>query len=258
MPADPNRDPAPSAPCSDLLAALASALVPLGLALRGGFTVLPEDLMPGMRGGEAAATVLMVGNAGPQMWRAFSASPEASDGLAHPLNRWTRRQLDAIAAAAGGLALYPFDATPVWPFQRWAARAEPVHPSPLGLLIHPQYGLWHAYRAAIVLGARLPLPAFVPVASPCVSCADQPCLNTCPVGAFSASGYDVAACASHLSHPEGADCLQGGCLARRACPVGSEYQQLPAQNGFHMRSFLNSVRSMEPAGQASSRGTLSA
>jgi hypothetical protein len=242
MAADPILNPTPSAHPGDMLAELAAALVPLGLALRGGFTVLPEDLMPGMRGGEAAATVLMVCNAGPQMWLAFSASPEASDGLAHPLNRWTQRQLDAIAAAAGGLALYPFDATPVWPFQRWAARAEPVHSSPLGLLIHPQYGLWHAYRAAIVLGARLPLPAFVPVASPCVSCADQPCLNTCPVGAFSASGYDVAACSSHLNHPEGADCLQGGCLARRACPVGPEYQQMAAQNGFHMRAFLQAVR----------------
>lgn len=221
---------------------LAHALEPLGLSLRGGFKVLPSDTLPGLPGGKAAATVLMVGNAGPGMWREFSASAEAKDGQDHPLNRWTRRQVDAVAAGAGGLAVYPFDATPVWPFQRWAARAEPVHPSPLGLLIHPQYGLWHAYRAAILLPMDLALPALAAAVSPCASCADQPCLGTCPVGAFSASGYNVAACAAHLDKPEGADCLQVGCLARRACPVGLPYQQLAEQNGFHMRSFLKAVR----------------
>lgn len=234
------------APSVGVYASLATALAPQGLALRGGFKAAPGDALPDLPGGCAAATVLMVGNAGPDMWRAFSVSAEATDGLAHPLNRWTRRQVDTIAAAAGGVALYPFDATPVWPFQRWAARCEPVHPSPLGLLIHPQYGLWHAYRAAIVLGADVPLPALTDAASPCQSCADRPCLSTCPVGAFSASGYDVAACANHLDKPEGADCLQGGCLARRACPVGAPYQQMAAQNGFHMRAFLNAMRNTGP------------
>jgi len=186
--------------------------------------------------------VLLVGNAGPGMWRAFSKSAQAHDGAPHPLNRWTRHHVDAIASAAGGVALYPFDATPAWPFQRWAARCEPVHPSPLGLLIHPDYGLWHAYRAAIVIAEPTDLPAPTPAASPCQTCAERPCLSRCPVGAFSASGYDVPACARHLQSPEGADCLQGGCLARRACPVGADYQQQAAQNAFHMRAFLNAVK----------------
>lgn len=230
----------------EIQAALESTLAPKGLALRGGFKAQPGDALPELPSGDPAATVLMVGNSGPGMWRAFSTSTEARDGLEHPLNRWTRRQVDAIAATVGGLALYPFDATPVWPFQRWAARAEPVHSSPLGLLIHPQYGLWHAYRAALVLGLDMPLPALAVAASPCLGCADQPCLSTCPVGAFSASGYNVAACAAHLDKPAGADCLQGGCLARRACPVGLPYQQMAEQNGFHMRAFFKAVRGTAP------------
>jgi len=252
-PTDPPHSPEialPADPKLGLQETLAQALQPWGLALRGGFTAHADDGLPPLPGGAAAATVLLVGNAGPGMWQAFSGSTEASDGLAHPLNRWTRRVVDAIAAPAGALALYPFEAVPVWPFQRWAARCEAVHTSPLGLLIHPQYGLWHAYRAALVLGADLALPALPavpPGASPCQSCADQACMHTCPVAAFGAGGYHVAACASHLERPEGADCLQRGCLARRACPVGVPYQQSPAQNGFHMQAFLRAVGSADPA-----------
>ena len=240
----------PSAPQATSNAALVQtitkALSPLGLLLRGGFKPTPDDALPALPDGQVVGTLLMVGNAGPAMWRAFSASPQALDGQPHPLNRWTRQQVDAIAQAAGGVALYPFDATPVWPFQRWAARAEPVFPSPLGLLIHPQYGLWHAYRAAILVAPdlHLPDPASLAntMASPCASCADQPCLSGCPVGAFSTNGYDVLACASHLTLPSGQDCLGGGCLARRACPVGVDHAQAPAQNGFHMQAFFRAVR----------------
>ncbi len=30
--------------------------------------------------------------------------------------------------------------------------AEGLKPSPLGLLMHPEYGLWHGYRGAILFG----------------------------------------------------------------------------------------------------------
>lgn len=220
---------------------ITQALTALGLLLRGGFNPLPADALPELPDGQAVATLLMVGNAGPAMWRAFSASPQALDGQPHPLNRWTRHHIDAIAHAAGGMALYPFDATPVWPFQRWAARAEPVFASPLGLLIHPQYGLWHAYRAAILVTPDLHLPTLAHSTNPCATCADQPCLSTCPANAFSSSGYDVPACASHLALPVGHNCLGSGCLARRACPVGADYAQAAAQNGFHMQAFFRAV-----------------
>ena len=223
------------------LSKISEALTALGLSLRGGFQPNSTDALPPLPHARAAATVLLVGNAGPHMWRAFSNSTQAQDGAPHPLNRWTRQHLDAIANTVGGMALYPFDATPAWPFQHWAARCEPVHPSPLGLFIHPEYGLWHAYRAAIVLAEPIEWPAPTPVASPCQTCADRPCLSRCPVAAFSASGYDVPTCARHLQSTAGADCLQSGCLARRACPVGADYQQLPAQNAFHMRAFLKAV-----------------
>src|SRR5690606_35203445 len=185
--------------------------------------------VPALPGGAAAATIVMVGNAGPEMWRCFSATPEYGDGAPDPLDRWARRVLTAIADEFGARPIFPSDGPPYPPMQRWAMRAEPVHPSPIGLLIHPDYGLWHAYRGALAFPATLELPPRVDRPSPCDTCPDRPCLGSCPVNAFRPGRYDVPACARHIDTPAGADCMELGCRARRACPVGRPYRYLPAQ-----------------------------
>lgn len=210
----------------------------LGLRLRGGFHVAPEDGVPPVGADRPAATLVLLGSIGGSLWPAFSASPELADGLDHPLDRWSRRVIGGWAERLGALPLFPFGGPPYLPFQRWAARAEPLAPSPLGLFIHPDHGLWHAYRGALAFAEPLEVPPLVPRPSPCEGCAARPCLTACPVGAFSRKGYDVQGCAAHISVPAGRDCLQGGCLARRACPVAPELAYETAQAGLHMRAFL--------------------
>ncbi len=136
------------------------------------------------------------------------------------------------------MALFPFGGPPYLPFQRWAKRAEPVHDSPLGLLIHPEFGLWHSYRAALAFAERLELPDRPAVQSPCASCADKPCLTACPVGAFTGETYDVPRCIAHIGRAERGACIENACLARRACPVGRAYAYGPEQARFHMGAFL--------------------
>lgn len=224
---------------------IAELIAPSGLALRGGFHPEPEDGVPALPGGVAARTVLMLGNAGAQsgdpMWRAFAAARHRFDGP-NPLDDWTRSVVDTLARDVGAEALYPFGGAPYWPFQRWAMRAEPVFPSPLGLLVHPVHGLWHGYRAALIFAELLPLPPREDVSSPCTSCAAKPCLTACPVGAFTAGGYDVEACAAHLESADGTACLDGGCRARLACPVAPARAPIPDQARFHMEAFLRGVR----------------
>jgi hypothetical protein len=110
-----------------------------GLAVRGAARPADDERIALRLG--VARTLVLLGFTGAAHWDAFAHSPEAADGAAHPLDRWSRRIIDALARDCGAKALYPFDGPPYRPFQRWAARAEPVHPSPLGLLIHPDFGL---------------------------------------------------------------------------------------------------------------------
>jgi hypothetical protein len=209
-----------------------------GLAFRGALHPGPDD-------GIAAGTLVLLGFAGPRGWPDFAVSAEAQDGLPDPLDRWSRRVIDALARASGGAALYPFGGPPWHPFQRWAQRAEPVHPSPLGILIHPDWGLWHSYRGAVALPVRLDLPPPDRRPGPCDACATRPCLTACPVAAFGAAGYDVARCAAHIASAAGGDCMEAGCAARRACPVGTAHRHGAAQAGFHMRAFRASRASSD-------------
>ena len=217
---------------------LATAITAAGLAPRGGFHCEAADVVPDLPGGRPAKTQVMAGNLGSSLWPTFRAAPEGTDGALDPMNRWSARVIGEIAAGFGAMALFPFGDAPYLPFQRWAQRAEPVAPSPLGMLIHPRYGLWHAYRGALAFADRIDLPPRETLTSPCDTCVSRPCLSACPVGAFASGSYDVGGCAAHISAPAGRDCLEAGCQARRACPVGRDYLYETEQSGFHMRAFL--------------------
>lgn len=221
-----------------MLAALHDALAPLGMALRGGFVAESDSELPLLRSGEPARAVLLIGNIGDAMWPAFAESGARTRFSAHPMDHWTKEALDPVAARVGATALYPSEGPPYHPFQRWAARAEPVHVSPLRIFIHPTYGLWHAYRAAFLLAEDPGIQPRQDAASPCATCAARPCLSTCPVGAFTENGFDDKRCTRHVDSAAGSECRDNGCLARRACPVGREYSYPPAQMAFHMEAFL--------------------
>jgi hypothetical protein len=242
-----------TAPERATYAAIAAALQPYGLLARGGFHPAADDAVP-----PQTETLVLVGNAGPDMWRAFTAAPEAQTD-AHPLDRWTKRVVGAVAAQLHATAVFPSDGPPYPPFQRWAQRAEPVAPSPLGILLHPTYGLWHAYRAALLFAELMALPPRPTAAHACDSCAARPCLTACPVGAFGDAGYDVPTCVAHIGSAAGAACIERGCLARHACPVGTDYAYAPAQAAHHMRAFRRAagtrVGARHPASvQAATRG----
>lgn len=218
------------------LGEIEGALQDAGLTPRGAFHPAAGDSVPPLAGAAPARTLVLAGHAGPRMWRAFDA---ARAGGNMSLDEWSARILHELAARLGARAVFPFE-RPYLPFQRWAMRAEACHPSPLGLLIHPDYGLWHGYRGALLFAAAVELPPPDCRASPCASCADRPCLKACPAGAFDGRAYDVPACAAHLAGEPA--CMDIGCLARHACPVGRDYRYAPAQARFHMRAFLKNHR----------------
>lgn len=209
------------------LAALGRRAAAVGLAMRGACH-------------EATGTVVLLGFTGSDQWPVFAASPEAADGQPHPLDRWSRRLIDALALQFGAAASYPND-VPALPFQRLAQRCEALYPSPLGLLIHPEWGLWQAWRGALIFPQRLALPPQKPQPHPCVSCASRPCVPSCPVNAFGSGTLDVMACVNHVQGDAGRDCRELGCRARRACPVGVRHAYGNDQARFHLAAFVRAT-----------------
>ncbi len=194
-----------------------------------------------MSDGATAETCVLVGNAGDAMWHAFLASGEPAGR--HPLDRWLRPRIERVAAQCGADVLFPNDGPPFVPLDRWAMRADAVARSPIGILIHPEFGLWHVYRAVLLFREPMDLPPPDRRPSPCDACVRRPCLSVCPADAFRPERFDAAACVSHVAGPDGANCRGRGCLARRACPVGRKYLYPPDQQVFHTAAMVRAVES---------------
>jgi epoxyqueuosine reductase QueG len=197
----------------------------------GWFAPRNDDGVPG-----DAQFVILVGNAGPAMFRRFASE---RDPDTDSLDDWCRERISALALVLDARAVFPFDKPPL-PFLTWARRSGAGHVSPLGLNIHPLYGLWHAYRAALLFDAAFDLPGQSTGPSPCDSCLDKPCLHTCPAAAFDGRSYRIDACVDHVASRRGEACMAAGCLARHACPVGRAFAYHPEQAAFHMKAFRKS------------------
>jgi hypothetical protein len=226
----------PAASHDDVLNELRAALAPRGVFLRGVVNFSEDDAAPILNDGARARSVALLGNAGSSIWPAFEhwqfGAPD--QGGDNPLDDWSKAVIDPVADAFGATAYYPSD--PPWqPFQQWAMRAEGLKASPLGILIHPTYGLWHGYRGALGFAHRLIVAPRAPDRHPCDHCPDKPCLSTCPADSVQSSGFELTPCRAHLSTEIGqAGCMQSGCMARNACPVGTEYRYSTEQLRFHM------------------------
>ena len=177
-------------------------------------------------------TVLLLGPLEPGFWPHIQAQPEW--GAKDAMDRWSRRVIEGVASESGATALFPFGGPPYHPFQTWALRTGRAWQSPVRMLVHADQGLLVSFRGALALRDLVDVP--VAGVRPCEGCA-APCLSACPVGALSADGYDLPACHAFLEREAGADCMSGGCLVRRACPVSRSYARMQDQSAYHMRQF---------------------
>ncbi len=222
------------------LDAVATHLSGHGLIVRGGFNFGLGDDAPAGPSGAPAKTVLLVGQAGDAPWSHFQLwrgrQPQPVD---NPLDTWSRDVIGAVAKSFGAKAVSPND-RPYLPFQQWAMRAEGLKPSPLGILMHPEYGLWHAYRGALLFDEEI---AFAPLREAihlCDLCDGKPCLKSCPVDAYSTAGFDHRGCLGHVRAAAGQPCRSGGCLDRNACPYATAYRYPADMQAFHMTAFAGS------------------
>lgn len=175
--------------------------------------------------------LLLVGNGGPRFWRALRASGFSS---AHPVDDFSRDRVNAMADgylhAPVRRWLYP--GSVAIPLQRLGALAGWHHCSPLGIGINRRFGLWFAYRAALLIGAELPTGPILEGGAPCVRCSEKPCVQACPAAAVAAaSDPDIDRC-GRFRLTEGSPC-EATCLARLACPVAPDSRYVSEQLAHH-------------------------
>ncbi|MBT8155752.1 ferredoxin [Epibacterium ulvae] len=201
----------------------------MGLSVYGAF--YPQQ------GPVNGGTLILLGtDAG--FWVPFAQSREWQEGAPDPVDRWSRRVVDGLAAHFDAAAYYPFDGPPYAPFVDWALASGRAFTSPSQFLVHDQVGLMISYRGALHLAYKIDIPQPPLDCSPCLSCTTFACIKTCPAQAMVDGGpYQVAACHKHLETNEGRACLDLGCQARLACPISQGAHRDPAQSAHHMRYF---------------------
>ena len=182
--------------------------------------------------------LVMLGQGGPVLWNTMQAEGfESGDRF----DDYSRKSVSEYAEALDNPALeiiYPSDI--LLPLGRMAELAGWGRSSPLGLTINDEFGLWFAHRMVFLIDAPLDLVRRS-TSHPCRTCQDTPCVTACPVEAVSVEhGFDVDACSAFriLEHSPCAD----RCLARLACPIGTEHTYGREQMSHHYAAGLESIR----------------
>jgi hypothetical protein len=184
--------------------------------------------------------IILIGNGGRGLWEALSAAQwQQPDPIDRYSSEAARHFAGQVLTPGNYQLLYPGD-TPV-ALQQLGAGAGWHTASPLGLGINPRWGLWYAYRAALLTNDPLPemcQPAPLP---PCASCGGKPCLSVCPAGALSETAtIDMGLCAGYRLSPD-SSCADR-CLARLSCPVSTEQRYTLEQVQYHYRLSLETLR----------------
>jgi epoxyqueuosine reductase QueG len=185
-----------------------------------------QVLLPG------TTSILVVGSGGRELWQAMLADlrdhPDRLANEAHPLDAFVERQVrKADAALPGGVPRRWFFAAATaevhLDFRALAHLAGLGRRSRLGLLLHPEYGVWLGLRAACFLASPQAAGAAAtgPVAGdPCAGCA-APCIPACPGEAFVEGHWNVDRCSAfHAAAPT----CSASCAARSACIVAPEHR----------------------------------
>lgn len=239
-----------------LLETVRAAAAPWGLNLVAAIAATRYDAqapatMRAAAADPAARAIIVVANGGGDFWRAFTAYAAAHPGWrarTHPLDDFTRAVVEdtlAPAVRAQGVRctpVYPFVAdAPTLNFMELGKRAGLAGPSIVGVVVHPVYGPWIAFRAALLVDVAIDAPGAVLGFDPCPGCLPRSCVAACPAQAVtSASGWDIPRCLTHRVERE-ADCTSR-CDARAACVLGPQHRYPDDELAYHQNRALGAMR----------------
>jgi hypothetical protein len=199
----------------------------------------------------AARSIVVLGNGGGDFWAAFERHAARNPGWRereNPLDDFTREVTEREVvrplreAALRCTIVHPFmQGRPTLNFVELGKAAGIAGPSILGVVVHPEFGPWIAFRAALLLDLPLDAPGDARGFDPCPQCVSRSCIGACPVGAVSfPAGWDVPKCVTHRVEVE-ADCA-GRCHARAGCVIGPEHRYPDDELAYHQMRALRAMR----------------
>ena len=204
-----------------------------------------SSIAPGMQ------SIIVIGNGGGDFWKAFKQHAETNRDWTereHPLDDFTRLVIDRdvvpvlVASVAEHRIVYPFIGDgPTLSFMAAGKAAGLAGPSLLGVMVHPAYGPWIAFRAAILINETIDAPGEALGFDPCPTCEVRSCVSACPAGAVSVDkGWDIPKCLTHRVEIE-ADCASR-CHARAGCVLGPEHRYPDDELAYHQMRALRAMR----------------
>jgi ferredoxin len=177
-------------------------------------------------------SIILIANGGRELWK----------HLAHPLDE-DKDPIDNFAIEAmkdfglrafGGdfKILFPLT-TYLLPLQKLGRELNMSRPSPLGLDINNEYGVWFAFRGVMITKQSIPTIKPNVFDSPCLSCTSLECIKACPVSAVHLEiPFDLKSCGEYR-FSQNSQCADR-CLSRLSCPYKVEHRYELVQTQFHM------------------------
>ena len=187
---------------------------------------LPDEVRSTLGDTENFHQLILLGHGGKRLWARVQAAGMAGEDPIDDYVVQTVAQIFADHFADQKYRIvYPGDG-PLG-LQQLGKLAGWHHPSPFMVGIDDEWGSWFAYRAVVLADTNF-LPFYaVDRSNPCSSCSEQPCISACPAGAVSNDAFALDKCITYRRQA-GSAC-EFTCLARIACPVGSEHRYSEAQ-----------------------------
>jgi hypothetical protein len=195
-------------------------------------------------------SIVLIGNGGADFWRAFKVHAAANSGWLErrdPLDDFTREVIEQDIVRPiqmlqrRCIAVYPFDSGPTLNFMQLATLAGLAGPSIIGVVVHPVFGPWIAFRAALLVDFEIDHPGDAIGFDPCPMCSTRSCITACPAAAVSfPSGWNIPRCLAHRveAHPDCGD----RCHARVACVLGPDQRYPEDELAYHQARALGVMR----------------
>ena len=195
-------------------------------------------------------SILLLGSGGGDFWYACQAHAARHPGWFerdNPLDDFTREVVEQgivrpfQAAGIRYVTVYPFGTGPTLNFMQLAKLSGLAGPSIIGVVVHPVFGPWLAFRAALLLDHELDRPGNAVGFDPCPTCSARSCIKACPAAAVSFPlGWNIPTCLAHRveAYPDCAD----RCYARTACVLGPEARYPEDELAYHQMRALRMMR----------------